>query len=374
MNIYDQLGVKKYVNALATVTAYGGSIMPPEVLAAMTEASRSFVNIMELQKKAGDCIAKLTNNEAAMISCGAASGMVLAAAVAIAGDDADARMKLPQSDGLKNEILVSRKNRVGYDSAIKSGGGVIVEYGGDEAATEAELEAAITDKTAAIFAFYFEELERFMKGQIPIAAQVKIARRHGIPLIVDAAAQIPVRENLWKFTRDWGADVAIFSGGKGLRGPQASGLVVGKREYIDRMVSYACPNGGVGRPMKVGKEEIIGLMTAVRLYVESDEAATIARYEREVQSVIGAFAGDPAVTACRDFPSEAGQLMPRAKITPRSLKAEPAKIAEWLREAEPGVLVATDAVSLLINPQTMELGELEIVIEQLRKAFDAFRE
>jgi L-seryl-tRNA(Ser) seleniumtransferase len=120
--------------------------------------------------------------------------------------------------------------------------------------------------------------------------------------------------------------------------------------------------------MKVGKEEIVGLMTAVKLYMESDEAATLARYERDVQAVIDAFANENAVAVTRDFPSEAGQLMPRAKIRLCGLNAEPKLLADWLREAEPGVLVATDADSLLINPQTLEPGEIEIVIQQVKKA------
>jgi L-seryl-tRNA(Ser) seleniumtransferase len=189
---------------------------------------------------------------------------------------------------------------------------------------------------------------------------------------VDAAAQIPIKENLWRFTRDWGADLAVFSGGKGLRGPQASGLVVGKRELIDRMLTFACPNAGVGRPMKVGKEEIAGLTTAIKLYMESDEGETLARYERDVQMVISAFAGENAVAVTRDFPSEAGQLMPRAKIYLSGVNAEPKSLAGWLREAEPGVLVAADDDSLLINPQTLEPGEIEIVIEQIKKALKAF--
>ena len=372
MGVYERLGVRKYINALATVTVYGGSIMPPEVLEAMSEASRSFVSIAELQRKAGDRLAELTNNEAAMVSCGAASGMVLAAAVAIAGDDAELKSRLPNSEGMRNEILVCKKGRVGYDSAIRSGGGVIVEYGSAEGATEADLEAAITDRTAALFAFHFSGMERAMKGQLPVSVQAGIAHRRGVPLIIDAAAQIPVKENLWRYTREWGADLAIFSGGKGLRGPQASGLVVGKREFIDRMVAHACPNGGVGRPMKVGKEEIAGLLRAVELYMESDEPAIIEGYERDVKAVIGAFAGVKGAVASRDFPSEAGQAMPRARIRLRTGEVKPADVAQWLREGEPGVLIATDEDSLLVNPQTLEAGELEIVIRRLLEAADHF--
>ena len=372
MSIYDELGVKRYINALATVTMFGGSLMPGEVLDAMREAAGSFVSIPELQKKAGDYIAKLTHNEAAMISNGAAAGMVLATAACIAGDDPDKRNALPYTDDMKNEIVLFEGKRVGYDFAIRQAGGKIVGYGGAEGTTANQLEAAITKNTAAIFIFQFEHQ---MDAQPSIEAQVAIGKRHGVPVIVDAAAQIPKKENLWRFTRDLGADAAIFSGGKGLRGPQSSGLVVGRRALIERMASFACPNGGIGRPLKVGKEEIVGLMAAVKRYMERDEAADLRTYEEWVRAAVDAFAGDQAVLVERDYPSEAGQPMPRAKLTPRpgALKINARGIDAALRACEPGVLVTSTDGSIFINPQTLNPGEIEIVIEKIQRVIEANR-
>jgi uncharacterized pyridoxal phosphate-dependent enzyme len=372
MGIYEQIGIKRYINAMATVTFMGGSLMSPEVLDAMREASRSFVSVVDLQHKAGALMAEWTNNEAAMVSNGAAAGMVLAAAACMAGDDQAKRDVLPYTEGMANEILVYGHAKCGYDFALRQAGARIVGYG-SAVAKEEELEVAITEKIAAVFIFYFEHR---MAGQLPVGKVVEIAHRHGIPVFVDAAAQLPARENLWKFTRDWGADLAIFSGGKGLCGPQSSGLVVGKKDYIERMISFSCPNGGIGRPMKVGKEEIVGLMTAVRLYMEKDMDAEMADWESQVQSLLDAFADESAVVAVRDFPSEAGQPNPRAKVSlvEGTLKADGTQLAAWLKDGDPGVIVAVADDALFINPQTMQPGEMKIVIRKIREAIDFFRQ
>ena len=371
MNIYEKLGVKQYINAAATLTMYGGSIMPDEVIAAMIEASKSYVDLVELHKKAGDFIAKLTHNEAAFIPNGAASGLMLATAAAIAGNDPDARERLPYTDGMKNEIILSQAGRVAYDYAIKMAGGKYVPYGDDKSGTAEQLEAAITDKTAAIFVFYFEHR---MDNQPDFATQVKIAKAHGIPIFVDAAAQLPKKENMWRYTRD-GADLAIFSGGKGLRGPQSSGLIVGRKDLIDTIREIASPNRGIGRPMKVGKEEIAGLMTAVKLFMEQDEQAAVADYERQVQYVIDEFAGYDGAEASRSFPSEAGQPMPRALVTlkPGAFKADGEGVAAQLKQCSPGVLVAARGNDIYINPQTLLDGEIEIVAGKLREVLNANR-
>jgi len=277
---------------------------------------------------------------------------------------------LPFSEG-RNEIVISQAGRVGYDFAIKMGGGKYVTYGDAEKSTEAQLEAAITPNTAAIFMFYFENR---MDNQPSFEAQVRIAKKHGVYLIVDAAAQLPAKENLWRFTKE-GADLAIFSGGKGLRGPQSSGLIVGGRELIDRILTIASPNPGLGRPFKVGKEEIVGLMTAVRLYMESDEEAVIGEYERQVRSVIDAFADFDGVAATRSFPSEAGQPMPRAQLAllPGAFSDDVAAFCERLKSCRPAILVAAINDSLYVNPQTLLKGEIDIVIKVIKETLESIR-
>ena len=364
MNIYEKLGVKQYINAAATLTTYGGSIMPDEVVAAMTEASGSYVEILELHRKAGDYIAKLTNNEAAFVSNGAAAGIALATAAVVTGDDPQKREMLPFSEG-KNEIVISLAGRARYDFAIKTGGGKRVYYGDETRSTEAELEAAITDDNAAIFMFFYQNR---MENQPAFDTQVRIAKKYGVPLFIDAAAQLPLKENLWRLTQD-GADLAIFSGGKGLKGPQSSGLVVGKRNLIDRILTIASPNPGFGRPFKVGKEEIVGLAEAVRLYMETDENAVLAEIERQITYVIVSFNGFKGVDLTRSFPGEAGKPMPRVqvKLLPGYFTSSASGISEQLKICRPAVLVLTGEDSLYINSQTLLKDEIKIVVDKIKE-------
>lgn len=370
MDIYDELGVRKIINASATLTMLGGSRMPPEVLAAMNAAAAHFVEIDELQAKVGAQLAALTRNEAAYVSCGAAAGLVLATAACIAGTDAEKRARLPDSSGMNNEILVHRRGLVGYSFAIRQAGGKLVEFGSDEGASAADLEAAITPRTAGVFAFT-KHLQ--MDGLVPLAEQAEIAHRHGIPLVVDAAAQIPPVSNLWNYTGTGGvgADLAIFSGGKGLRGPQSSGLIVGRRDLIDACAFHACPRAFIGRPMKAGKEEIAGLLAAVRWTLAQDETALLQRYEAQVAFVIAEMDGLAGVRAHRSFPSEAGQPMPRAEIAfdAEVLGIARDEIQRRLMSGSPGVALAAGGQnSLLFNPQTLEPGEEQIVVARLRAA------
>lgn len=368
-DVYAELGVKKIINGVATLTSKGGSLMPPVVLEAMSSASKHFVDIDELQEKAGQKIAEWTHNEAAYVSCGCAAGMVLATAACITGLDEEKRARLPYSDGMKNEIIVQRTGLVGYAFAIRQAGGRLVEIGTPERATLEDLENAVTDRTAAIFVFY---RTLGMEGQIPLEAQIEFAKEHNIPLIVDAAAQIPPVENLWRFTH-MGADLALFSGGKGLCGPQSSGLMVGRRDLIQACAFNACPRGFIGRPMKVGKEEIVGLMAAVKWYLSLDHEKLLQDYEDQVAMIIQAFNDYPGVQVKRSFPSEAGQPHGRAELifdeAVLGLKRD--QILQRLLEVEPAVFLSAWGESgVLINPQTLQPGEAEIVVRQIKKVLN----
>lgn len=364
MDIYDQLGVRKIINANATLTALGGSIMPPEVLQAMTEASRHFVEIDELQRKAGSQIAALTHNEAAYISCGAAAGLVLSAAACIAGTDPEKRLRLPFSNGMKNEIIVHKCSRVGYDFAIRQAGGVLVEIGTETGASAQEMESAINERTAAVFIFYKDQL---MQGQVPLNLQIEIAHRHTLPVVVDAAAQLPPVENLWRINQ-MGADLVLFSGGKGLCGPQSSGLILGRQDLVDACAFHACPRPYVGRPMKAGKEEIVGLLTAVRWFLNLDHAQVLQDYEDQVAWVVQEMNAIPGVSASRSFPSEAGQPMPRAEILfdESLLDITRDDILKLLFSGEPPISIAPSGQhGIFFNPQTVQPGQEKIIVERL---------
>jgi len=369
-DIYDDLGVTKVINGAATLTRLGGSLMQPEVLAAMAEAAQHFIDIDELQRKVGEQLAAWTHNEAAYVSSGAAAGLALSTAACITGLDEQKRERLPYTEGMKNEIIIQKRGYVGYAFAIRQAGGVLVQIGTEEGTTPQEMEAAISDRTAAIF--YFDNPAR-MPGQVPLDQGIEIAHRAGLPVVVDAAAQIPPVENLWRYTQ-MGADLALFSGGKGLRGPQSSGLILGRKDLIEACAFNACPRAFIGRPMKVGKEELVGLMTAVRLYLDLDHEALMQTYEDQVQTVVAAFADMPHVTARRSFPSEAGQPMPRAEIVldEAGLGITCDTVLDQLAAGNPSIiLAASGAHGLFINPQTLTAGQVEIIIDRIKEILRA---
>lgn len=366
MDIYDELGVRKVVNGYATLTRLGGSIMPPEVLEAMAEAAQHFVDIDELHKKVGEKIAELTKNEAAYVSCGAAAGLVLSAAACITGLDPEKRARLPHTDGMKNEVIVHKFGRVGYDFAIRQTGVKLVEIGTEAGTAPEDMEQAINDRTAAIF--YFYNVTR-MKGLVPLEQGIEIAKRRGVPLIVDAAAQIPPVDNLWRFTH-MGADLALFSGGKGLCGPQSSGLILGRKDLIEACAFNACPRAFIGRPMKVGKEEMVGLLAAVKWYLNRDHDKLMETYENQVQYVIDQFSDFPHTSVRRNFPSEAGQPMPRAEIVfdGEKLGITRDDVLTQLREGEPCIeLASAGKSSIFVNPQTLEPGQERIVADRIKQ-------
>ena len=364
MSIYEELGLRPIINASATLTRLGGSIMAPEVLQAMTEASKNFVNLDELQRAVGARLAELTHNEAAYVSTGAAAGLVLATAAIVAGDDPQAIQQLPDTTGLKNEVIIHKSHRNGYDFAVRQVGVKIVEIGTETETKPEDLERAINDNTAAIFWF-----QGAMTGHadIPLEQTIAIANRHNIPVVVDGAAQVPPVENLWKYTQ-MGAALAIFSGGKDLHGPQASGLVVGRKDLVEKMRVNGSPNHSIGRPMKVGKEEMVGLLTAVQLYLKRDHEARASQDEEVVSGWCGELNRVEGVQAERSFPNEAGQPLPRAKIVidPAKLGMTRDEVVLALRNGTPSIEVAAGGTdTIYVNPMTLSDGEDQIVLDRL---------
>jgi D-glucosaminate-6-phosphate ammonia-lyase len=369
MNIYDELGVRTYINGYATITSLGGSLMPREVLEAMALAAGHFVEIDELQAKVGARIASWTRSEAAYVSCGAAAGLALTTAACITGLDAEKRARLPFTEGMANEVIVHRSWRVGYDFAVRQAGGRLVEIGTEAGAVEGDLEAAIGPRTVEVLCFWNQTR---MTGQVPLERQIAVAHRHGVRVVVDAAAQIPPVENLWRFT-EMGADAVIFSGGKGLRGPQASGLILGRKNLIEACAFNACPRAFIGRPMKAGKEEIVGLMTAVRRYLDLDHEALARQYEEQVSHVMGAFAGRRHLVVSRCFPSEAGQPMPRAEIVldEKALGLSRDELLARLKAGEPAISLAPAGErGVYVNPQTLQPGEERVVARRVLEEID----
>jgi len=365
MSVYERLGMRRVINADATLTRLGGSLMPTHVLDAMREAAGSFVDMYELQQVVGKRLADLTGNEAAYVSTGAAAGLVLATLAAMTGGDLPTIARLIETgEAPKDEVIIHRGHRIPYDPAIRLAGARIVEVGNRLQTFPWELEAAITPRTAMIF---YAAGVHFATGALPLAETVEVAHAHNIPVVVDAAAQLPPTENLWRFTRELGADLAVFSGGKDFHGPQASGLLVGTEAMIAAIAVNGSPHQRLARPMKVGKEEMIGLLAAVERYVAEDWQDRARRYEETVERWIEHFRGLPGVSASRDFPNEAGQPTPRCRVTfVGETGLSGAEAVRLLWEGDPRIAVSVagpDAISM--TPELLEEGDESVLLDRI---------
>ncbi len=269
-DVIGELGVRTFINAAGTFTALTGSLMRPEVMAAMQVAARQYVKLEDLHAAVGKRIAELVHCESALVTAGCASALSLSTAACVAGKDPERIRKLPDTTGMKNEVIVQKTHRVGYDHAIRNAGVKLIEV-----VTRQQMEAAISDKTAMMFFLNFAD----PKGKIHHEEFVEIARSRNIPTLIDAAADVPPVDNLWRFTK-LGFDLVGFSGGKGLRGPQSSGLLLGRKDLIDAAKLNNCPIGDtLCRTNKVNKEEIIGMLVALESYLKEDHAAVWKEWE-----------------------------------------------------------------------------------------------
>ncbi len=370
--VYHDLGVRVFINAAGTYTRLGGSRMAPAVVDAMAEAARCFVDVDDLQARAGDRIAALTRNDAAYVTSGAAAGLILATAACMVGTDPARAWQLPETPGLRTQIVVHRAHRNPYDYAVRTLPIHLIEIGfpNDIAPTQPwELDHVLGDQCAAVL---YVAAAWTASGALPLDDVVAIAHRKGVPVIVDAAAQLPPTENLWRLT-GLGADLVIFSGGKDLRGPQASGLIVGRRDLIEACRLIGAPHHGIGRPFKVGKEEMIGLLAAVQVYLEHDDEARARWAEGVVAALIDRLDGR-GVRARRSFPNEAGQPLPRALVQfmGEDAGARRDRVVSYLRAGQPSVEVGVaDVDGIYINPMTLDVGEEELLLPCLCTAVDA---
>ena len=314
--IYESLGVPTIINAKGPSTRVSGAVLAPEVAAAMGEASQHCVDMAVLQGRASEIIAEITGAEAGLATSGAAAGLLLGTAACVTGLDPGKMNRLPDTTGMKNQVIIPRSHRNFYDHAVRAAGVELVEVGISDRFsgagvrdTEAwEIEDVITDATAAVH--YVAQ----PYAAPPLPAVTEAAHRRGVPVLVDAAAQLPPVENLRRFTAE-GADLVAFSGGKAIMGPQASGVLCGRRDLIaaaalqnldldyyyelwdppttliDKSELPGLPQHGIGRSCKVGKEEIVGLLTALRIFAGGDWAARDAERQKFAKTVFDGLGG-----------------------------------------------------------------------------------
>jgi D-glucosaminate-6-phosphate ammonia-lyase len=397
MRIYERFGVRTRINAAGLLTRLGGSLMPVEVLDAMTEAAGSFVDMAELQAAASGVIARHTGAEAGLVTAGAAAALTVGTAACLAGLDPARMDRLPEADDFPHEVVMCRTHRTGYDHAIRAAGARIREVGFNDRATGAgvrdveawELEAAITPRTAAI-AYMAAPGSR-----PPLAEVAALAHRHHLRVLVDAAAQLPPAENLRRFVAE-GADLVAFSGGKAIRGPQGTGILCGRRDLVGsaalqqfdldvrpetwrppeallpRPPLGGIPHHGIGRGCKVSKEEIVGLLVALERFVALDHAGEQARQERLLLALRGQLAGVLHLAA-RFLPAaETGRdPLLELQLDEAGLGLSAFQLSLVLQHGDPPVHLgerrAVDGI-LTVNPVGLRDGEEIIVAARLRAA------
>ena len=398
MSLYESLNVKPIINATGTFTRLSGSLMPPEVMAAMVEASKQFVCLEELQYQAGRIIAEMTGAETAYVTSGAQAGIVLSIAACITGLDPAKMDKLPHTAGMKHEVIMARAHRNHYDHAVEAAGGKIIEAGGEAVCRPNDMEAAISDKTVAIFF-----LPDWPRGEITLEEAVAIGRRHHLPVVVDAAGRLDNPANLRAYLAR-GADLAIFSGGKYIRGPQASGFVCGRRELIsaiawqhldmdvtppvwtaprellgtDPEAMPFIPRQGIGRGYKAGKEEIVGLITALRLFVARDHAAERAEMERKLAYIVEHLADAPHIHPRLQQPAPPRGGLPLAdlKLDEGGLGMTAYDVILKLKRGEPAIHPGERGLaqgSIIIHPFNLLDGDEVHIVNRIREITTAHR-
>ena len=392
--IYEELDVPHVVNATGTKTRIGGSRIRPEAVDAMARASEAFVQLSDLQARASDLITDMTGSEAGYVTSGAASALLLGTAACIARDDVGTMARLPHTDGNPPEVVMPRTHRAGYDHALRTAGATIVDVGtndrhlgtGSRNVEPWEIADAIGGDTVAVG--YIEK----PYTEPPLEVVSDIAHEHGVPVIVDAAAELPPTSNLAAFV-EAGADLVAFSGGKAIRGPQTTGILAGRedliesvamqhldmhaaeeaweppRDFIDPDRFGGVPRQGIGRPMKVGKEELVGLIRALELFRDEDHEKLVEEWLERSQQIATALEEKDGLTTsvtADDKVSVAPEVI--VSVDPQHAGISTADIVSSLRQEEPRVFVGADNLSagqFTVNPMCLTDPETDYVLERI---------
>lgn len=365
-DVYERIGVRPFINARGTWTYLSGSLELPEVRRAMEAASQQFVDMFELHRAVGQRLAEISGAESGMVTSGAAGAMAAATAACIAGKDQAKIWQLPDTTGLKNEVIMLG-GRIAFDSAIRLVGAKLVM-----AYSQEELQAAITDKTAMVYTTWRDER---------LGKALTTTKKTGVPLLLDDAAGIPPIENLSRYAKA-GVDLYCFSGGKGLRGPQCSGLLLGRKDLIEAALANCSPwEGAVCRAMKVGKEEIIGLLTAVEAWSQIDLNKLNDEWAKRVGRIAKLVEIVPGVTSDIQIPTD-GNSYPTLTVhwDEKRFGLTVEECDQQLRAGDPRIEVLTSSNPSLLSviheggPKEHELArhpnQLQIVSMTLQEGED----
>jgi len=358
---FSELGIRPFINAAGTYTDMTASLMPDDVMDAINYASEHYVMLNELHDRVGERIAKLLQCEAAMVSAGAASAMTLGTAGVLTGTDRQRIIDLPNLIGMKSEVIIQKSHRFGYDHAVRNCGVKLVEV-----ETAEDLERAVNEQTAMMLFYNNNNTE----GQIRDEEFVRLGKKHGIPTFNDAAADVPPVENFWKYTK-MGFDLVTFSGGKGIRGPQSAGLLLGRRDLIEAARANAAPNGNaIGRGMKVNKEEILGMLVALELYLKKDHAKERREFDERAEAIRKSATAVPGVEA-EIFVPEVANHVPHVRVSwdEQKLGIAPEEVARLLRDGDPSIRVRPGR-EVVVGVWMMRPGEHKKVAKRLREVLE----
>ena len=361
--VYTRIGVQPFINCTATYTINGGSAMLPEVIATIEQASHYHVNLDELMEKVGDRLAQLLQVEWGIVTAGAAAALTHATAGCIAGADPEKMQRLPNLEGLKNEVIMPRESRNPYDHAVRTLGVKVIEVN-----SPAELRAAIGPRTALV-----EVLGNHFGGaKLDLKDVAPIARKAGIPILVDGAADYLIVPNPYLAL---GADLVAYSGGKIIRGPQTAGLLVGRRDLVRAAWANSAPHHAFGRAVKVSKEEIVGMLRAVEVWrTERDVQADFREWQSWYEHITEQITQVPGVRAEVRGPARGGPF-PTLNVSwdPEKIGLTAGAVGRQLLDGKPRIMSHAEGEghSFLIRPVAMNPGEYKIVAQRLYEIFRA---
>jgi len=363
-NVYEELGLTTVINGQGTMTYLGGSLPRPEVAEVMAMAAQHFVPIAELEVAAGKRICellKLPPDYDAIVTCGAAAGMQVGLSGILTGNNPKFIEQVPDLTGMKSEVIIQRSHRNPFDHQLRSTGIklVVVESRDD-------LKKAINPQTAMMHFSNFANNQ----GQIKVDEWLKIAHENNIPAFIDAAADTPPVSNLWEYAK-MGYDLIAFSGGKAIRGPQCAGLLLGKKDFVANAMLNNSPHEDViGRASKVGKEEIVGMIKALEIYLNEDHAALEKEWWRRLDTVSAEITRIPGVTTSFNVPDIANHV-PHMDIywDPRKISLSPHDASSALRSGKPSIVLGSSQHGLGLSSFMLKPGEEKIIAGELEKLF-----
>ncbi|MCW5516494.1 aminotransferase class V-fold PLP-dependent enzyme [Muriicola sp. Z0-33] len=361
-NFFKELGLRTFINAAGTYTSMTGSLMSEEVTSAITYGATEYVDLDQLQDKVGERIAELLNCEYATVSSGAFGAMTIGLAGVMCGMDNEKVSQLPDTTGLKNEVIVQEAHNIGYTHALTNTGAKLVKV-----KTARELEKAINKNTAMLW-FLNANTE---EGEIKWEEFVALGKKHNIATFIDCAADVPPVDNLFKFTK-MGFDLVAFSGGKGIRGPQSAGLLLGKRAYIEAARMHTPPRGTtIARGMKVNKEEVLGMMVALEMYLQKDHEKEWELWERQIKLISDSALAVEGVETEIHVPPHANHVPSlRIKWDQKLVGISPEDARKKLMDGHPAISTVGNKEMIGITTWMMDPGQERIVAKRVREVLE----